>query len=97
MTLTLPKEKQQKISFTCRNLRKTHAPTIREVAKTIGMIVATFEAVPLGPLYYRAIELDKIEALKINKDNFEAKMNISLKATNELCGGRVIFLSKLSH
>ena len=40
-------------------------PAIREVAKFLGNLSASFEAVTYGRLFYRFIEIDKINALKL--------------------------------
>ena len=47
---------------------------IRTVASCIGLMVASFVAVPLGPLYYRVLEKDKNRALSENKGNWQKKM-----------------------
>ena len=48
----------------CTKLFEKSKPTIRFVAQVIVNIVAGFPAVPLGPLFYRALETDKIVGLK---------------------------------
>ena len=39
------------------------SPSIRNIAKVIGNMVASFPAVPYGKLFYRQLEHDKIKAL----------------------------------
>ena len=58
--------------------------TIREVPRVIGYFISSLSAVRYGALYYRALEKDKVEDLKISKGNCEAKMQISPKARYEL-------------
>ena len=70
MTLKLTENKQNKI-FTLCNVIKSKVQSIRKIVSLLGNIVASFEAVPLGPLYYSNTELCKIEALKAAKGNFE--------------------------
>ena len=70
MTLKLTENKQNKI-FTLCNVIKSKVQSIRKIASFLGNIVASFEAAPLGPLYYSNTELCKIEALKAAKGNFE--------------------------
>ena len=43
-------------------------PTIREVAKFLRNLLASFEAVTYGRLFYRFIEIDKINALELSKE-----------------------------
>ena len=73
MIVGLPEDKADRIVEMCKQMLEKNAPTIRAVAKLVGTLVATFPAVTMGPLHYRAIEVDKIEALKANKGNYEAK------------------------
>ena len=47
-------------------------------------MVASFVAVPLGPLYYRVLEKDKNRALSENKGNWERKVLVSEGSKNEL-------------
>ena len=54
------------------------------MASCIGLMVASFVPVPLGPLYYRALEKDKNRALSENKGNWERKMLVSEESKNEL-------------
>ena len=76
MTITLTKEKKEKIFTLCKSLRSDHIHTIRTIAKFIGNIVASFPAVTLGPFFYRSLELDKISALKYHKGNFDKPIHL---------------------
>jgi len=58
--------------------------TIRKVAVFLGKITSSLPAAQHGRLNYRAIERDKIMALRHNKDNFEAKMTLSEKAKKDV-------------
>ena len=63
MTITLTLEKKnKKINLYEENFRED-AVTIRFLSKLIANLVATFPAVTLGPLYYKALETDKAKAL----------------------------------
>uniref|UniRef100_UPI003AF4B147 reverse transcriptase-like protein n=1 Tax=Thiolapillus sp. TaxID=2017437 RepID=UPI003AF4B147 len=57
---------------------------IRTVASCIGLMVASFLAVPMGPLHYKALEESKKKALKDNNGNWEKNMQISVKGKTEL-------------
>lgn len=80
MTVTLPVEKKDIISQETSKLFTKDTATIREVARVLGLMVSSFSAVEIGPLYYRNTEKEKIKALKNSLGNFEANMNI----TNEM-------------
>ena len=76
MTITVTSDKKQKIKDLCVKTLRHNSLSIRDLAKLIGNLIATFEAVPLGPLYYRSLEIDKINALK--QYNGDSDANISL-------------------
>ena len=84
MTIMLTHERKQKLLNACACLLEKTAEKIRTVASCIGLMVASFVAVPLGPLYYRALEKDKNRALSENKGNWERKMLVSEESKNEL-------------
>ena len=53
-------------------------------AQGIGNIVASFPAVPLEPLFYRALETDKILGLKRHRQNYDAEIELFSEAYSEL-------------
>ena len=77
MTVTLTIEKKQNILNLCTPAKSAHTLTIRELAKLIGSIVASMEAVLYGRLFYRQFERDKIKYLQQSKGNFDAKITLS--------------------
>ena len=66
MTVTLMPERAADLVSSCRALRKKEMISIRDLARTIGKIVASFPAVMYGPLHYRQLEKEKKKALKQN-------------------------------
>ena len=70
MTLKLTEEKKQKIYDFCTKHFEISKPTIQYVAQVIGIVVVSFPAVPLGPLFYRALETDKTVGLKRHRQNY---------------------------
>ena len=84
MTIMLTHERKQKLLNTCACLLEKTEEEIRTVASCIVLMVASFVAVPLGPLYYRVLEEDKNRALSENKGNWERKMLVSEESKNEL-------------
>lgn len=85
MTVKLTEERAASLKSDCIQLLKhpNNVP-IRQVAKVIGKIVASFQAVKYGPLYYRCIEEDKKLALKDSKGNFDDSMALSAKSRKDL-------------
>ena len=67
----LPRDKIDKIKNAAESLLQEDCICIREVAAFIGLIVHAFNAISIGPLYYRALERDKVRALNENDDNYE--------------------------
>ena len=84
MKITLTPEKVNKITTFISALLVSPSPTIREVAQAIGYIVSSLPAVKYGKCHYRAVENDKIFALKEAKGNFDSTMCLSTSAVAEL-------------
>ena len=84
MTVSLPQDKIDTVKELCSNMLEKSEETIRNVAKVIGSIVACFPAVQVGQLHYRKLELAKDEALKYNRGNFDAMMEITEEMQDEL-------------
>ena len=84
MTVTLAAEKIETIAQECKLLKAKEIDKIRNVAKVIGMIVATFPGVDQGPLHYRNLEWERTAALQCNKGNYDATMNLTDNMREEL-------------
>ena len=84
MTVHLTKEKKASLKANCEQLLQGEQFPIRQVARTISKIVASFPGVLHGPLYYRNLKTDKIAALKYHKGNFDGLMQLSSAAKAEL-------------
>lgn len=84
MVISLPPDKVDDVLQACTDLIGKQNPSIRQVAKVIGKIIATFPAVEYGPLHYRSMEECKIRALKANKGHFDRPMMLSDEAIQEL-------------
>ena len=84
MTVGLTANKKEKLQQSCLSLLSQSQPTIRAVSVVIGILVASFPGVEMGPLYYRQLENDKIAALKESKGNFDAVMAISITSHLDL-------------
>ena len=83
VTITLTNKKKLKIHEYAKKLL-VGTPTVREVAKVLGNLAASFEAVTDGRLFYRFKEIDKINALRLSKGKFDT----SLTAKDEICWWR---------
>ena len=56
MEISLPTDKVEDVLQACTDLIGKQNPSIRQVAKVIGKVIATFPAVEYGPLHYRDTE-----------------------------------------
>ena len=77
MIVTLTQEKKDRLVEECQKLISKKQATIREVTRVLGLIVSSFSGVDYGQLFYREIEVEKIQALKFARGNFDLKMQIS--------------------
>ena len=84
MTVSLTPEKQLVIQKECLSALCIKNPSIRYVCHVIGLLVAAFPGVMYGPLYYRSLERDKIDALKHSRGDFDKTMCLSSAACEEL-------------
>ena len=84
MTISLTPLRALKLVNACSMLLKMEKPTIRTVAQVIGLMVASFPAIPHAQLFYRTLERDKTKALQQQKGDFEAIMTYSSEAKSDL-------------
>ena len=84
MTISLTKEKKDKIYKMCQSLLQAKKPTIRTLARVIGNLVASFPGVKYGKLHYRNLENDKIASLLAANQNFNGPAYISEESCQEL-------------
>ena len=84
MIVTLTREKKQKLKTLVLNLLRINKPTIRYLAKVIGIIISCMLAAILGPLFYRYLENDKVTSFRLNKGNFDAPAKISFEGKQGL-------------
>ena len=84
MTVSLTSLKALKIYNACVNFLAKSQSTIRQVAEVIGILVASFPGVEMGPFYYRQLQNDKGASLKNNYGNYDAHMSVSQTACGHL-------------
>ena len=75
-TVQLTKPKKQKLSSLLKTFVTKNKCSIREFAEFIGKLVAASQGVEYGLLYTRALERQKITALRIHNGNFNKIMEI---------------------
>lgn len=84
MTVKLTNAKASQIQLECNSTLKLRKITVREVARLLGLIISSFPGVMWGPLHYRQLEAEKINALTKAKGNFDALMQLSEAAKDDI-------------
>ena len=84
LTLNFTEEKRQKNFDLCPKHFEKSKPNIKFVTQVICNIVASFPAVPLGPLFHRTFETDKIVRVKKLRQNHDTEAELSNKACSEI-------------
>ena len=74
MSVSLPKSKIEKLHNNCLQTLKLRRPKIRDVAHLVGILISCIKGVEYGQMQYRHLEMQKIQALKENKGNFDAEL-----------------------
>ena len=82
-TVSLPKEKVNKLQLVCNDLLNARYVTIRQFARCIGLLVSSFLAVNYAKLHTRYLEIYKTEQLKRLHD-FDKKLYLSKRVCSEL-------------
>ena len=84
MTASMKSDKAVKVKTAIGQLLRKERPQIREVASVVGLMVSCFLGVKYAPLFYRALENDKTDALKQTGWNHDEHMQVSDLATKDL-------------
>lgn len=84
MTVSLTMKKKLKIIELCEKLLSRQSCKISDIAKLLGYMSFGFLAVKYGKMHYRHLELQKIEALSINKGDYEAFTILSPMSRNDI-------------
>ena len=84
MTVSMRPDKAEKVKTGICQLLRKERPQIRDVASVVGLLVSCFSEVKYAPLYYRALENDKTDALKQTGWNHDEHMQISDLAKEDL-------------
>ena len=84
MLITIGDEKTLNAIKLCREALRKNRITIRFLAKIIGTLISLLPACPWGRAHYRSLEIIKLEALTMNKWNWDAKCSIFGQAVKDL-------------
>ena len=83
MTLALPRDKVRKVKKECQSALNHPQVTVRELAKLLGHLTSTIQAVFPGPLHFRHLQGDKNKALA-HLGSYDSRVQLSLQALEEL-------------
>ena len=83
-TVSLTEGKLNNLIAAVKKLRRQKTVSIRELARVIGKIVATFPSCSTGPLHYRVLECYKIKMLRLKKGKYSAKIPLNHSCLQEL-------------
>ena len=81
--------KKQNIFDLCTKRFDKSNPKIWFVVQVIGNIAVSYTSVPIGPLFYRSSELEKIVGLKRHRQNYDADIEFSMKHAVNLFDGNI--------
>ena len=84
MSITLTDKRKEKIIRVCKDLLALQKISIRKLSAAIGTMVASFIAIPFGKMYYRQLEKEKTEGLRVNNGNWEKEISLSKEALLEV-------------
>ena len=83
MRICLHSDKKSNILNMLINALNTPCISIKMLASIIGTLVATFQGILYGPLYYRNMELLKINSLKVSQ-NYNRKVVLNQESKDEM-------------
>lgn len=83
MTLSLTTDRMNAIKQTCNSLLASKTSTVRDLAKIIGTLTATMQAILTAPLHYRRLQMLKTKALLEHK-SYGTKVPLTPETREEL-------------
>ena len=84
MELSLPAHKLKKIRAESRKLLGAEHITNRTLSRLIGKMSATNQVIPPAPLFYRHLQMDLSESLRVSDQNYETPLTLSHESKEEL-------------
>jgi hypothetical protein len=83
LTLALPRDKIRRVKKECQNLLDLQVVTVRELAKVLGHLTSTIQAVFPAPLHFRHLQECKNKALGLSH-KYEHPFKLTIQAKEEL-------------
>ena len=83
-TVSLGLDKLKAIKSKIEHILRLKNFTIMCLAELVGKLVFVFCAIQYSKLYYRQLEIDKLQALRLNRFDFQKTMTLSSKSRSDL-------------
>ena len=83
LSLALPRDKIRKVRKECQTLLDSPLVTVRQLAKLLGHLTSTIQAVFPGPLHFRHLQNEKNRAL-VDSQTYDSATPLSPQAKEEL-------------
>jgi len=83
LSLSLPRDKIRNVRKECQTLLDSPLVTVRQLAKLLGHLTSTIQAVFPGPLYFRHLQNEKNRALVLSQ-TYDSATPLSPQAKEEL-------------
>ena len=80
----LTEDKEEKMIRAAEDILRKQHPSIREVAGLLGLMTAFSQAFRYAEAYGKTLDRDKVEALRIARGDFNAKMTLSEEGRREV-------------
>ena len=84
MKILLTNKKAEHLTLKIKKFLVNKSPNIRQLASIIGSVIPVFHTVPLGKMYYRDLEMQKVSFLEKESGNFETKIALKQHIVTEL-------------
>jgi hypothetical protein len=83
MTLALPEQKLQKLIQSCQQLLLNRVSSVRELAKVVGKLTSSIQAILPAPLHYRHLQMLQIKTLIAGK-SYETQVTLDQSCWDDL-------------
>ena len=83
MNLSLPKEKMNQLIQSCRDRIRKKTASVRTLAKIIGKLTSSMQAVLPAPLHYRHLQMLQVKGLLAGK-SYETMVSLNQNCQNDL-------------
>ena len=83
MNLSLPKEKMNQLIQSCRDRIREKTASVRTLAKIIGKLTSSMQAVLPAPLHYRHLQMLQVKGLLAGK-SYETMVSLNQNCQNDL-------------